>query len=244
MLKRTLFIACLALLGISTWGTFVDAQSVLKVSRGLKSNNISVLIDRAVVLDSNVQFVEVSVANPEIADVQVISNRSIYIFGRQRGTTSLTLLGENGRLITNVQVKVEADHSEMKQRLRQLLPNEPIEVRTARGGLILSGVVSGKAKIDRAMALAQAYAGDAVINMMSVGGTQQVMLKVKVAEMNRAAGKELGISIGAVGRSNSTLSSGLTGQNIRPSGEDADTVFTNTVPAAGAFGMAKARTRR
>ena len=77
MLKRTLFIACLALLGISTWGTLVDAQSVLKVSRGLKSNNISVLIDRAVVLDSNVQFVEVSVANPEIADVQVISNRSI-----------------------------------------------------------------------------------------------------------------------------------------------------------------------
>lgn len=235
MLKRTLFIACLALLGISTWGTLVDAQSVLKVSRGLKSNNITVQIDRAVVLDSKVQFVEVSVANPEIADVQVISNRSIYIFGRTRGTTSLTLLGENGRLITNVQVRVEADHTELKQRLQQLLPNEPVEVRTARGGLILSGVVSGKAKIDRAMALARAYAGDAVINMMSVGGTQQVMLKVKIAEMNRAAGKDLGISIGAVGRSNSTLSSGFTGNNIRPAGEDSDAIFTNTVPAAGAF---------
>ena len=235
MLKRTLFIACLALLGISTWGTFVDAQSVLKVSRGLKSNNIRVQIDRAVVLDSQVQFVEVSVANPEIADVQVISNRSIYIFGRRRGTTSLTLLGENGRLITNVQVRVEADHSELKERLRQLLPNEPVEVRTARGGLILSGVISGKAKIDKAMSLAEAYAGDAVINMMSVGGTQQVMLKVKIAEMNRAAGKELGISIGAVGRSNSTLSSGITGQNIRPGGEDDDALLVNTVPPVGAF---------
>lgn len=215
MLKRTLLIACLALLGMSAWGTQADAQSVLKVSRGLKSNNLSVEIDRAIVLDSRVQFVEVSVANPEIADVQVISNKSIYIFGRRRGTTSLTLLGENGRLITNVQVRVEADHSELKERLRQLLPGEPIEVRTANGGLILSGVVSGKLKVDRAMALARAYGGDAVTNMMSVGGTQQVMLKVKVAEINRGAGKDLGISLGVTGSTQRAGTNVFTGQNIR-----------------------------
>ena len=250
MLKRTLFIACLALLGISAWGTVADAQSVLKVSRGLKSNNIAVEIDRAIVLDSRVQFVEVSVANPEIADVQVISNKSIYIFGRRRGTTSLTLLGENGRLITNVQIRVEADHSELKERLRQLLPNEPIEVRTANGGLILSGVVSGKAKIDRAMALARAYGGEAVTNMMSVGGTQQVMLKVKVAEMNRGAGKDLGISLGLLGsgqRSAPEVSTGTafieappgsvrslpTQGTTAPGGTG--TVFQRIFPAAGAF---------
>ena len=236
MLKRTLFAACLALLGISALGgAIADAQSVLKVSRGLKSNNVSVLVDRAVVLDSRVQFVEVSVANPEIADVQVISNRSIYIFGRNRGKTSLTLLGENGRLITNVEIKVETDHTELKERLRQLLPNEPIEVRTANGGLILSGVVSGKTKIDRAMSLARAYAGDAVTNMMSVGGTQQVMLKVKVAEIERSAGKDLGVSIAALGRSNRTTSRGVTGNNLRENLDDPDVAFNELIPALGQF---------
>ncbi|MFK7945530.1 MAG: type II and III secretion system protein family protein [Paracoccaceae bacterium] len=216
-----------------------DAQSVLKVARGLQSNNVGVFVNRAVVLESAIPFVEVSVANPDIADVQPISNRSIYIFGRRRGVTSLTLLGENGKLITNVLVKVESDHAEMKQRLRELLPNEPIEVRTAGGGLILSGTISGKAKIDKAMSLAQAYAGDAVTNMMTVGGTQQVMLKVKVAEINRGSGKDLGVSIGALGRSNRTGSFGISGSNVRSEDTDndgTDDSFINTITGAGAFG--------
>ncbi len=220
-----------------------DAQSVLKVARGLQSNNIGVLINRAVVLDSAVPFVEVSVANPEIADVSPLSNRSIYIFGRVRGTTTLTLLGENGRLITNVTIKVQADHSELKQRLRQLLPNEPIEVRTANGGLILSGVVSGKAKVDRAMSLARAYAGDAVTNMMSVGGTQQVMLKVKIAEMSRSAGKDLGLSVGLAGSTqrtgsraatnNSRFGQGLTGDGgLLPAPRSLSPNFSSDNPSA------------
>ena len=200
MMKRIFQVAALLVMGVAIFShpTQAEAQSVLRVAKGLKSNNVSVLIDRAVVLDSSVRFVEVSVANPEIADVQPISDRSIYIFGRRRGVTSLTLLGENGRLITNVVIRVQADHSEMKQRLRELLPNEPIEVRTAAGGLVLSGTVSGKAKIDKAMSLARAYAGDAVTNMMTVGGTQQVMLKVKVAEINRGSAKDLGVSTSLV----------------------------------------------
>ena len=49
------------------------------------------------------------------------------------------------------------------------------------------------------MSLARAYAGDSAVNMMTVGGTQQVMLKVKVAEINRQAGKDLGVSFAAIG---------------------------------------------
>ena len=238
-----LALALATILPLST----ADAQSVLRVSRGLQSNNVSVFIDRAVVLESSQEFVEVSVANPSIADVQPISNRSIYIFGRQRGVTSLTLLGENGRLITNVVIRVQADLTEMKQRLRQILPNEPIEVRTANGGLILSGVISGKAKIDKAMSLARAYAGDAVTNMMTVGGTQQVMLKVKVAEIRRGSGKDIGISLGLKGSTGRVGTNVITGESVRGgaalAGPNAGGVpnfgtnplFTNSFPAAGAF---------
>lgn len=226
-------------------GATAEAQSVLRVARGLTSNNITVLVNRAVVIESAEPFVEVSVANPETADVSPLSDRSIYIFGRQRGITSLTLLGQNGKLITNVTIKVEPDLGELKQRLGELLPREPVEVRTAANGLVLSGTVSGKAKIDKAVSLARAYAGDNVINMMTVGGTQQVMLKVKVAEINRGAGKDLGVSIGLFGRNNRASPFAETGNsignNLSSAGNVADDLgnpvaqFDNVLSAGAAF---------
>ena len=212
------------------------AQQVLRTARGLEANVIPVLIDRAVVLESDVEFAEVSVANPEIADVQPISNRTIYIFGQRRGTTSLTLFGADGRLITNVVLRVLADLSELKERLDQLLPGEGIEVRAAGDTIVLSGVVSGAAKVDRALSLARAYAGDAVVNMMSVGGTQQVLLKVKVAEINREVGKNLGVSITALGAGNRARPRIDIGDSTRLDlGDDDDTLIEDLSPALGTF---------
>lgn len=200
--KRILALAITVVTALAVTAPHVMAQSgpsVLRVSRGLTSNNVFVNVNRAVVLESTQPFAEVSVAQPAIADVAALSNTTLYILGKAAGVTTLTILGEGGRLITNVEIRVGPDLSEFKERLRTLLPGEPIEVRTAGNGLVLSGVVSGKEKIDRAMALARQYAGDNVTNMMVVGGTQQVLLKVRVAEMSRSAVKDLGINlVGAV----------------------------------------------
>ncbi|MGR3717934.1 MAG: type II and III secretion system protein family protein [Thermohalobaculum sp.] len=195
--KKLLTMALVAcLIGGLPWGgdrAQADSHSVLRLARGLASDNITVLIGRAIVVESTQSFIEVSVAAPDIADVSPLSDRSIYIFGKARGATTLTLLGENGKLITNVTIKVIPDIAELKQRLKDVLSNEPIEARLTGGSVVLSGIVSGKAKINRAMRLARAYVGKGAINMMTVGGTQQVMLKVRIAEMSRSAAKALGI---------------------------------------------------
>jgi len=210
-------------------GTTASAQSVLRVARGLASNDISVLVNRAIVVESSQPFTELSVAQPEIADVQPLSANSIYVLGRQRGATTLTLLDEDGKLITNVTIRVAPDLAQLKERLKTLLPTETIEVRTAGSGLVLSGEVSGKAKIDRAMSLARAYAGQNVTNMMSVGGTQQVSLKVRIAEIERSAGKDLGFSIGALSSTERAAPVIITGENVRPAGN-------LPVPQEGALG--------
>ncbi|MEO0960716.1 MAG: pilus assembly protein N-terminal domain-containing protein, partial [Pseudomonadota bacterium] len=114
--------------------TDVSAQSVLRTARGLASDNVAVLVNRAVVVESAQPFVEVSVAQPEIADVSPLSDRSIYIFGRASGTTTLTLLGENGQLIANVDIQVTPDLATLKQRLSEVIPDEPIDVRATAGG--------------------------------------------------------------------------------------------------------------
>ncbi len=173
-----------------------QAQNVLRVMTGQTSSNINVAINRAIVMESETPFAELSVANPSIADIATLSDSTIYILGKAPGRTTLTLLGPNGRLITNVDVNVTPDVAEFKERLREILPGEEIEVRTANDGIVLSGRVSGKQKLARALELGQRYAPGRVTNLMTVGGTQQVMLKVRFAEMQRSVTKNLTSSLG------------------------------------------------
>jgi len=140
----------------------VSAQNVLNVMRGAASNSISVAVNRAVVMESDRVFAEVSVANPGIADVAALSDRNLYVLGKVPGRTTLTLLGPDGGLITNVDIRVAPDI----------------------------------AKLSRALELAERYAPERVTNLMTVGGTQQVMLKVRFAEMQRNVAKNLSTSLG------------------------------------------------
>lgn len=175
------------------------AGETLRVMDGGVSSALNVPMNRAVVVESDEPFAELSIANPGIADISTLSDRTIYVLGKAPGRTTLTLLGADGRLITNVEVQVTPDVAEFKERLRQILPNEPVEVRTANDGIVLSGVVSSAAALDRALDLAQRYAPERVSNLMSVGGTQQVMLKVRFAEMQRSVTKSLSTSLGIGG---------------------------------------------
>jgi pilus assembly protein CpaC len=174
--------------------TMAPAET-LRVLRGAASSALSVPMNRAVVVESDVPFTELSIANPGIADISSLSDRTIYVLGKEPGRTTLTLLGADGRLITNVEVHVSPDMAEFKERLTQILPGENIEVRTANDGIVLSGTVSSIARLDRALDLAQRYAPDRVSNLMMVGGTQQVMLKVRFAEMQRSVSKSLSSSL-------------------------------------------------
>lgn len=182
------------------------SAETLQVMQGATQSALEVPMNRAVVVESDVPFTELSIANPSIADISSLSDRTIYVLGKAPGRTTLTLLGGDGRLISNVEVHVAPDIAEFKERLQQILPGEQIEVRTANDGIVLSGTVSSAAKLDRAMDLAQRYAPDRVSNLMSVGGTQQVMLKVRFAEMQRSVSKSLSSSLAIQG---STLGGNL-----------------------------------
>jgi len=182
-----------ALVGCAVTLVTVTAASTetLRVMSGEASSSLSVPMNRAVVVEAEVPFAEISIANAAIADISTLSDRTIYVLGKAPGRTTLTLLGPDGRLITNVEVQVAPDVGEFKERLQQILPGESIEVRTANDGIVLSGTVSSTQALDRALDLANRYAPERVSNLMSVGGNQQVMLKVRFAEMQRSVSKQL-----------------------------------------------------
>jgi len=196
MSMQTLWTAGLLGVALATTPPVPAPAQTLRVMEGSVTSALNVPMNRAVVVESDVPFAELSIANPGIADISTLSDKSIYVLGKAPGRTTLTLLGADGRLIANVEVQVAPDIAEFKERLRQILPGEPIEVRTANDGIVLSGTVSSTARLDRALDLANRYAPDRVSNLMSVGGTQQVMLKVRFAEMQRSVSKNLSASMG------------------------------------------------
>jgi pilus assembly protein CpaC len=195
----------------------------LSIMKGSTNEPLKVPMNRAVVIESDTPFAELSVANPGIADISTLSDKTIYVLGKTPGRTTMTLLTQDGKLISNVEVQVTPDIEEFKERLQQILPGEPIEVRTANDGIVLSGTVSSTAKLDRALDLAARYAPDKVSNLLMVSGTQQVMLKVRFAEMQRSVSKSLSASLGVRGGTNMGVI-GATG-----------TVLNNVNNATGSF---------
>ncbi|MBR9856436.1 MAG: type II and III secretion system protein family protein [Gammaproteobacteria bacterium] len=135
----------------------------------------------------------VSVGNPAIADVLVLQDRELYLVGKSLGHTNLMVWDMNDALMQVYDLEVSHDLQGLKERLYRFLPNEPIQVHTSQGQLVVSGEVSDLARMNAAYELARGYvvaaeggvARSEVMNMMSVGGGQQVMLEVTVAEVAR-----------------------------------------------------------
>ena len=154
MTIKTLFRAGLMGLAVTLAATpHLSYAETLRVQGGTIQRALKVPINKAVVIESDVPFAELSIANPQIADISTLSETSIYVLGRAPGRTTLTLLNPEGRLITNVEVQVTADVSELKERLREVLPGEGVEVRPANDGIVLSGTVSSAEAIDAAEAV-------------------------------------------------------------------------------------------
>src|SRR6056297_3722722 len=149
---RTILCTALAvaLIGVMPGARPVQAETV-RVVRGDAGSHINVAMNRAVVVESDISFAELSIANPAIADFSTLSDRTIYVLGKAPGRTTLTLFDDTGRLITNIDVHVSTDIAEFKERLRQILPGEEIDVRTANDGIVLSGMVSSATRLQRAL---------------------------------------------------------------------------------------------
>jgi len=164
----------------------------------------------------------VAVGNPDVADIIVISPTQMYVLAKDVGTTNLLFWSRDNRLLGSINLEVAHDLEGLKQKLYQLLPNEPIEVYSAQRSIILKGRASNVTAMNAAVRLAEGYLAQVqtakraqqfeqesasrredkavgnVINLIEVGGSQQVMLKVKVAEIERTELKRLNANFLAV----------------------------------------------
>jgi len=159
---------------------------------------ITVPVSKSRILDLRDQVARVSVANPAIADILVINPKQIYINGKELGSTNMILWNDQDQVQRQIGLEVTHDLEALKEKLYRLLPKEHIKVDSAQGSLVVSGTASSPARMAAALDLATTYAhGDKskVINLLQVGGAQQVLLEVRIAEVKRSFGKELDSNI-------------------------------------------------
>jgi pilus assembly protein CpaC len=163
---------------------------------------IHAFVGRSLVIDSPQPLKRVSVTDPAIASATVISPRQVLLHGHQPGTVTL-ILWDEAESTRSFDLSVERDLEPLRMALRQALPGETIVVSQSRGSILLSGQVSSKAAAEQALALAQTHA-EKVVSLLGDNAVQ-VSLKVRVAEVNRAAFKELGVGLFATGLAGSNV---------------------------------------
>ncbi len=169
------------------------AQVSVVSSDEVHAGQLDVPVNKSQVLRSDRPFAKALIGNPEVADVLPLPNSSLYVLGKKVGTTSLTLYDRSNMLIAVVDIAVGPDVTGLKRQLAELLPSDSVGARMANDSVILDGIVSSSLAADRAVQVAETYAPGKVVNMMSVGSSQQVMLEVRFSEIKRSALKQFGV---------------------------------------------------
>jgi pilus assembly protein CpaC len=181
------------------WGLLAASASGADLLERVKHQEIvqslRLRVGQSKVLRTPFPITRISVADPEVADIVLISEREVYVNGLAPGVTNLSIWGKSR--FTSAMVTVEADVSILKEKLHKVLPKEKIGVEAAGDSVVLSGEVSGPVAQATAIALATPFAGgkkDKVVNLMHIGGVQQVMLEVRIAEIERDLLDRIGIN--------------------------------------------------
>jgi pilus assembly protein CpaC len=172
----------------------VPASAQVSVAEGIHAGELDVPVNKSQVLRTDRPYSKALIGNPDIADVLPLTNNSVYVLGKKAGTTSLTLYDRGNHLIAVVDVVVGPDVVSLRRELSDMIPAQDISARMSNDSIVLEGVVPNAVAADRAVQVADTYAPGKVVNLLSIGSSQQVMLEVRFAEIKRSALKQLGLN--------------------------------------------------
>ena len=173
-------------------------------------------------------FSQVLIGSQDTADVLPMNGNTLYVLGKKAGATNLTLYDAHHTLVAVIDLLVGADAAGLREQLATLLPREHISVRTAGDSLVLEGQVANAIAAERAVKVAETYAPGKVINFLSLGAPQQVLLEVRFSEMQRNTAKSLGIR---------SLAFSNTGNFVSGTGDTAPSNSFGTVSGSFSIGV-------
>jgi pilus assembly protein CpaC len=217
--KLLVAIAALALIAVPAIGkshhTVARASDdttphVVKVAtngNGPVHRQLTLPLNKAVVVELDADARDVLVSDPSIVDAVVRAPRRIFLLGQKIGEANAFFFDAQGRQLLAVDIRVEKDVDNLADMIKAEMPNANIHVESLNGNVVLSGTVSSQHDATRAADVAARFAADPdklgepprLVNMLQVKGGEQVMLKVRVSEMQRQIAKQFGFNVAAGG---------------------------------------------
>src|SRR5580704_6043948 len=172
---------------------------------------LRVMVGKSLLINTSERLKRVSVTDPAVADIQVVSPTQVLVHGRSAGEVSLLIWDELERT-RSFDLRVDVDVTAAAEEERSVFPDERITVTPSRSAIVLSGHVSTEEVATRAGKIAEAYSKN-VVNVLTFGpvGAQEVLLEVKFAEVDRSATTQSGINVLSTGAGN-TIGAVTTGQ--------------------------------
>jgi pilus assembly protein CpaC len=203
---RDLIIALAVALAATILGMVGDAYAQgksIQISGNNRTVMVTVPIGKSEDVRTDTSFVDVVVGDPDVADVNPLTDRALSILGKKIGTTRVSVYAEGKKLVGIFDIEVSYDITRLTNELRRRFPGSQIQASTVNGRIMLSGEVADAATLDKAVTIARQF-GPGIINSLSVTSPQQVMLEVRFIEISRTAGRELGIQWNRFGESTIT----------------------------------------
>lgn len=157
-------------------------------------SEIGVAVNKSRMISTDVSFRQIVVGNQEIADVVPLATNRFYVLGKKIGSTNVLLSDATGRPVAIFDILVGYDLESLKRALYEVAPDDAVEVRASGNGITLSGTVDSATKAANIVSLAESFAPQHVNNMLLVSGSQQVLLSVRFAEVQRSAMKDVGVN--------------------------------------------------
>jgi len=198
----------LAIFGFGSFPTQEAQAQVKKVGQARinpggvlpTSKRMYINLNKATIIDLPIDASDVLVANPEVVDAVIKTSKQTYLLGKNVGQTNVFFFNGAGEQLLNLEVCVERDLKPLMSAYRKYMPNARISVQAMKDNIILSGSVPSAVQADKARDMAERFVGEEerVVNMLSIDSGEQVMLKVKIVEMQRAVAKQFGIDVSVI----------------------------------------------
>ncbi|MBI4275730.1 MAG: type II and III secretion system protein family protein [Rhizobiales bacterium] len=179
---------CLYPVGVS----IAQAQRLVQIGAVKRTTMVSVPVGKSEDVRTSASFTEIVVGDPDVADVNPLTDHSLSILGKKNGTTRVSVYAEGKKLVGVFDVEVSYDTSMLAGTIARRFPNAGLKVSSVNGRIMLSGTSPDAPTVDKAVTIAKQF-GPEVINSVQILQAQQVMLEVRFVEVNRQAGRDLGV---------------------------------------------------
>jgi len=195
-------------LSLSWTANVATAQSLLEVEASEPGQSdvtkqIVIGLNKSTVIDFDNPAADVFITNPEIADAAVQTDTRLVFRGVQVGQTNAFIFDAAGNQLLNLEIRVEPDVAALSELIDRHVPEARIKAEAINSNILLTGLVDNLGQSDAVLRIANAYLGGSnngageIINMMQIAAKDQVLLQVRVVEMQRSLVKQLGVNLGA-----------------------------------------------